>query len=508
MATLSISNRSFRFADFEPLLDSPRKVSLSPSARKSIRDSHKTLSEIIASQKAVYGVNTGFGKLSDISIPPGEQKQLQLNLVRSHAAGVGEPFDLGITRIAMVLKVMTMAKGYSGVRLDVPEQLLFFLNHDILPLMPRQGSVGASGDLAPLAHMALALIGEGEVHFQDRILPSMVALKEAGRDPLELHAKEGISLVNGTQVSTALGLKALIEADRIIKSADIAGALSVEASLSSKEVFAARIHRLKKHGGQKTSALNVINLLKGSSIVESHMDCGTIQDPYSFRCIPHIHGASRELYNATVKIIENEANSVSDNPLIFPNGDAVSSGHFHAEAVAQALDALAISMSEIGAISERRIHHFMKGIGDGIPPFITLSPGGESGFMMAHVTAAALASENKLLAHPASVDSITTSGGQEDIVSMAPWAGRKCLRILKNVAQILAIECLVSGTVTAVFHTKKNPGIGSAKALTFLKKHATLKAKDRPLQKDMESVAKIILNGSLLKTVNSTVTLQ
>ena len=508
MATLSISNRSFRFADFEPLLDSPRKVSLSPSARKSIRDSHKTLSEIIASQKAVYGVNTGFGKLSDISIPPGEQKQLQLNLVRSHAAGVGEPFDLGITRIAMVLKVMTMAKGYSGVRLDVPEQLLFFLNHDILPLMPRQGSVGASGDLAPLAHMALALIGEGEVHFQDRILPSMVALKEAGRDPLELHAKEGISLVNGTQVSTALGLKALIEADRIIKSADIAGALSVEASLSSKEVFAARIHRLKKHGGQKTSALNVINLLKGSSIVESHMDCGTIQDPYSFRCIPHIHGASRELYNATVKIIENEANSVSDNPLIFPNGDAVSSGHFHAEAVAQALDALAISMSEIGAISERRIHHFMKGIGDDIPPFITLSPGVESGFMMAHVTAAALASENKLLAHPASVDSITTSGGQEDIVSMAPWAGRKCLRILKNVAQILAIECLVSGTVTAVFHTKKKPGIGSAKALTFLKKHATLKAKDRPLQKDMESVAKIILNGSLLKTVNSTVTLQ
>ena len=453
----------------------------------------------------MYGVNTGFGKLSDIPIKLEDQQQLQLNLVRSHAAGVGSPFDTGITRLAMVLKIMTIAKGYSGVRLDVADQLLFFLNHDILPLMPKQGSVGASGDLAPLAHMALALIGEGEVHFLDRIMPAMVALKEAGRPPLELHAKEGLSLVNGTQVSTAIGLKAVIEASRIVKSADIAGALSVEASLSSKHVFAVKIHRLKKHTGQITSAQNIVNLLKGSEIVQSHADCGVIQDPYSFRCIPHIHGASRELFNAVVDIIENEANSVSDNPLIFPNEEAISSGHFHAEAVAQALDMLAISISEIGAISERRIHHFMKGIGEDVPPFITSNPGIESGFMMAHVTAAAIASENKSLAHPASVDSITTSGGQEDMVSMAPWAGRKCLRIIRNVAQILAIECLVSGTVTAVFHSKKKPGAGTGKAVALLKKHIKFRLEDRPLQKDMETIANLILQGDLLKTVTKTI---
>jgi len=508
MATLSISNRSFTFADFGPLLEHPQRVSLSPSARTSIRNSNKTLGIILASQKPVYGVNTGFGKLSDISIPPEEQNQLQLNLVRSHAAGVGKPFDLGVTRIAMVLKILTMAKGYSGVRIDVPEQIMFFLNHDILPIMPRQGSVGASGDLAPLAHMALALIGEGEVHFQERIMPAMLALKEAGREPLELHAKEGISLVNGTQVSTALGLKAVIEADRIIKSADIAGALSVEASLSSKDVFAAKIHALKKHAGQKASAQNIVTLLKGSKIVASHAECGTIQDPYSFRCIPHIHGASRELFTAAATIIEHEANSVSDNPLIFPNGDAVSSGHFHAEAVAQALDALAVSIAEIGAVSERRIHHFMKGIGEDIPPFIAASPGLESGFMMAHVTAAALASENKSLAHPASVDSITTSGGQEDLVSMAPWAGRKCLKIIRNTAQILGIECLVSGTVTNIFHSKISPGKGTESAVRYLKKLAVLKPKDRPLQKDMESIGSAILNGSLLSTVNKTAALK
>ncbi|MDP6276571.1 MAG: histidine ammonia-lyase [Candidatus Marinimicrobia bacterium] len=508
MGTLPISKSFLHTADLQSFLNAPGKVRLTPDAHQAIKKSHQNLKALLASGINIYGVNTGFGKLSQVSIPESDQKQLQLNLVRSHAAGVGKSFDAGITRLIMILKLMTFAQGYSGVRPALTKQLVNFINHDILPVIPRQGSVGASGDLAPLAHLAMGLIGEGSVHFQDRIMPALVAIKEAGLEPLVLEAKEGLAMVNGTHVSSALGIKAMLAAENILQTADISGAMSVEASLASRNVFEVKIHKLKKHKGQLQSAGNVWRLLDKSAIVDDHADCDRIQDPYSFRCIPHVHGSSRELYKSAKNIVENEANSVSDNPLIFSAKEIRNSGHFHAEAVAQALDTLSISISEIGAISERRIHFFMKGIDDKIPMFVAHNPGLESGFMMAQVTAASLASENKTLAHPAAVDSISTSVGQEDLVSMAPWAGRKCLRIIENVNQILAIELYVAATATTEFHKGLRPGVGTAKVLNLLKRHVRFSKGDHPLHEDMSTIADLVRSGKIVDSVNKSVKLE
>ncbi len=508
MGTLSISKTFLHTADFQSFLETSGKVRLTPDARQAIKKSHQNLKTLLSSGVNIYGVNTGFGKLSNVFIPEADQKQLQLNMVRSHSAGVGKPFDSGITRLIMILKLMTFTQGYSGVRPALAKQLVDFINHDILPVIPRQGSVGASGDLAPLSHLAMGLIGEGNVHFQDRIMPALMAIKEAGLDPIVLEAKEGISMINGTQVSSALGIKALLAVENLLKTADISGAMSVEASLSSRNVFEAKIHKLKKHRGQVQSAGNVWRLLENSAIVDEHADCDRVQDPYSFRCIPHVHGSSRELYRTAKEIVENEANSISDNPLIFSEKEIRSSGHFHAEAVAQALDILSISISEIGAIAERRINYFMKGIDDKIPMFVAHNPGLESGFMMAQVTAASLVSENKTLAHPASIDSISTSAGQEDFVSMAPWAGRKCLRIIENVNQILAIELYVTATATAEFHKGLKPGKGTLKVLNMLKRHIRLSKGDHPLHEDMTTIAGLIRSGKIVDSVIKSVKLE
>jgi len=502
MGTHLISQESISWQKLAPFLDGPVRVRLSPGAKKSIRESNKVLKQILKTKRKVYGVNTGFGKLSSVSISVKDLKQLQLNLIRSHCCGIGKPLDLGVTRLTLVLKLMTYAKGYSGIRPDVTQLLVGMLNHDILPLIPRKGSVGASGDLAPLAHMARGMIGEGDVHFQDRIVPAMIALKESNLNPIVLEAKEGLSLINGTQVSVALGIRSLAEAYILLKTADISGALTTEASLSTRTVFNPKIHRLKKHKGQVQSATNVYQMLNGSEIVKSHEDCGNIQDPYSIRCIPHVHGSSREVYINAEKIIDNELNSVSDNPLIFPNGEVMNSGHFHAEPVAQALDTLSIAMAEIGAISERRINYLMKGIGDRIPMFAAVNPGLESGFMLAQVAAAALASENKTFAHPASVDSISTSAGQEDFVSMAPWAGRKCLRILNNVRTILAIELLIAANVNHRFHKKMSSGKGLVPVMSLLRRHHMLTIDDHPLSDDIETINDLIQSGKIVNSVS------
>ncbi|MEA1882759.1 MAG: histidine ammonia-lyase [Candidatus Marinimicrobia bacterium] len=507
MGRLLISQDSHSWRKLAPLLNGHARVSLDPKAKKTIRDSHKILKQILHSGQQIYGVNTGFGQLSNVSISPDNLKQLQLNLIRSHACGVGKPLDLGVTRITMVLKLMTWVKGYSGIRPQLAQLLVDMLNHDILPVIPRQGSVGASGDLAPLAHMSRAMIGEGNVHFQERIMPAMLALKEANLEPIVLEAKEGLSLINGTQVSTALGIRALSESQKLLETADITGALSTEASLSTRVVFTPKVHRLKKHKGQVASATNVYNMLKGSKIVHSHDDCGRIQDPYSVRCIPHVHGSSREVFSNAEKIINNELNSISDNPLVFPNGDVMNSGHFHAEPVSQALDTLSIAMAEIGAIAERRVNYFMKGIGDRIPMFCAVNPGLESGFMLAQVTAAALASENKTLSHPASVDSISTSAGQEDFVSMAPWAGRKCLRILDNVSTIIAIELLVAGNVNHRFHKKLSSGDGLIPVMNLLKRHHVLSMEDHPMSDDIDTVNQLIKSGKIATSVKGRINL-
>ncbi|MCK4903539.1 MAG: histidine ammonia-lyase [Candidatus Marinimicrobia bacterium] len=508
MLNVSVLHKKYFIEDFKKFLKHPVRVKLSPQVKKSIKDSHKNFMELQKKNVKIYGVNTGFGKLSQVSIDIKDQKQLQLNLIRSHAAGIGRPIDFGLVRIIMFLKLLTYAKGVSGIRKAVADQLVEFLNHDLLPVIPRKSSVGASGDLAPMAHMALALIGEGEVHFQDRIIPSMLALKEIGLEPLKLHPKEGLSLINGTQVSTAFAIKAMNAAKNLFLTADIIGALSVETSLSSRNVFKANIHKLKDHKGQQLVAKNIWNLLRNSEIVASHNNCERVQDPYSIRCIPQIHGASRQSFQNSKQMIEQEINSVSDNPLILPDGSVHSSGHFHAEFVAQAMDTLAIAISEIGAISERRINFFMKGIEPSIPPFVVSKPGIESGCMIVHVTATALASENKTLAHPASVDSISTSAGQEDIVSMAPWAGRKALRIIENVTHILAAELLVAARASILFHKKLNPGIGTKSVLNLLKRHIKMQQGDHPYSKDLKVIAELIRSGKIVKSVLKNVSIK
>ncbi|MFC1550468.1 histidine ammonia-lyase [Candidatus Neomarinimicrobiota bacterium] len=486
----------------------PVKVTINSAIRRKIMNSNVVFNKILESDIKIYGVTTGFGKLSKISINENDQKKLQLNLVRSHAAGVGQPLDLGLTRIVMFLKLLTYAKGKSGIRFDLCKQLMNFLNHDILPVIPRKGSVGASGDLAPMSHIALALIGEGDVHFQDRIMPGLLAMKEVGIEPLVLQPKEGLSLINGTQVSTALAIKSIKNANLLLQTADIAGALSVEASLSTRKVFNPKLHRLKNHRGQQNCASNLWRMLENSEIIKSHKDCDRVQDPYSFRCQPHVHGTSRDIYGSMKAIIVNEINSISDNPLIFEDGTVHNSGHFHAEPIAQALDCLSIAITEIGAISERRTHFMMKGVGDRVPPFTAYRPGLESGTMMAHVTAAALTSENKTLSHPASIDSLPTSAGQEDFVSMAPWAGRKALRIMNNVGRILAIEILVAATATINFHNNYSSGKGLRPVIKYLKNHVRFKKSDQILFKDMEIFYNLVVDGNILKIVEKVIPLK
>ena len=503
-----LTNKNYSYREFKPLFKGPIFVSLHSDCKKNIKKSNDRLKIAMAKDKSLYGINTGFGELCNVKIKYKDLNQLQINLVRSHASGIGDPMSAGLVRTILFLKILTYIKGFSGIRYEVVDILIKFLNNDIIPFVPKKGSVGASGDLAPLAHIALTLIGEGYVFIEGKKIKTSVALKKLNIIPLVLKPKEGLSLINGTQVSTALAIKSLINAELILNMADISAALSIENSFSSKEVFESAIHQLKKHPGQRIVAKNICKLLEGSEIVASHKDCDRVQDPYSFRCVPHVHGASRDCFNNVSKVIDNEINSVSDNPLVFENGYIANSGHFHAEHVAQNLDFLSISVSEIGSISERRVHCMMKGINDDIQDFITKQPGLESGYMIAHVTAAALASENRTLAHPASVDNITTSGGQEDFVSMAPWAAEKLLKIQDNVFNILSIELLVSGAANNLVLSKYK----SSNALDPLKKHlkkvCNYNSGDRSLNNEIRSIYNDLKSGTIYNYISKIVNLE
>jgi len=508
MEPLTVSTRSITYLEFKSLFKGPTRVSLTKDSINNIKRSHHRLKLKLKEGSTIYGVNTGFGNLSHIKIDKKDLEKLQINLARSHASGVGEPLQLGIVRSVLYLKLLTFAKGYSGIRLEVAQKIIQFLNNDILPVIPQKGSVGASGDLNPLGHMTLCLIGEGEVFYKNKRISTSTALKKARIKPLILKPKEGLSLINGTQVSTAIAIKALIDGECLLKTADIAGAISVENSFSSRKVFHKKVHQIKAHPGQKISAKNIYAMLIGSEIVRSHNNCGKVQDPYSFRCIPHIHGACRDTFSHAVEMVNNEINSVSDNPIILHNGNVVNSGHFHAEHIAQAMDHLSIAFSELGAVSERRVHYFMKGIENRIPPFVTLSPGIESGYMMSHVTATALVSENKTLSHPASIDSLSTSGGQEDLVSMAPWAAYKLLNIQNNLSVILGIELIVAGAANHIASPDLNPGKGTAPILKQLKKYCFYDKGDRSLNPEIDSVSQQVQSGKLLEIISNFIGLE
>ena len=498
METLRILDKIYSYQDFAPLLISPAKITINKDSKKKIRESYNRLTDIISSGQTVYGVNTGFGRLSQIKIDKEDQRRLQLNLIRSHSAGVGDNLDVGIIRVAMALKLLNYSQGYSGVHPDTVSQLIKFVNNDLIPVVPEKGSVGASGDLAPLAHIASALIGEGKILYNKKITKSKTILNKIGINPLTLYQKDGISLVNGTQISTAIAIKSLYNSAIILDSADAIGALSIETSLSSRNTFKSSIHKLKKHKGQTISASNVWRMTKDSEIVSSHEDCDVVQDPYSFRCIPHVHGACRDTVEQSSQFVNNEINSVSDNPVVLDNGEIGFSGHFHAEHIALALDSISMAMAEIGAISERRIHYFMKGAEGRLPLFLANRPGIESGYMIAHVTASALASENKTLAHPASIDSIPTSGGQEDLVSMAPWAGYKLLKIQENVTKILSIEMLIGCAAYDLRHSELKPGVGTRHIINRAKDIVENSKGDRELTSEINRLDSMISNGDIV----------
>ena len=443
--TLSIGTQPITLADLRRVYRDEVNVALDEAALSAITASRAVVQRIADGNDAVYGINTGFGKLAQTRIPHDRLAELQRNLVLSHSAGIGPPLPAGVVRLVLVTKAHALSRGFSGVNVETVRALLALANAGVLPRIPCKGSVGASGDLAPLAHLSRILIGEGEALAGDDIVPAAQGLRRAGLAPLVLAPKEGLALLNGTQVSTSLALVALFEAENVFAAAIVASALSLEAIKGSVRPLDSRIHEARGQPGQIAVATALRAMLDGSEIVPSHAHCGRVQDPYSIRCVPQVMGACLDNLRHAGRVLEIEANGASDNPLVFADtGEVVSGGNFHAEPVAFAADILALAIAETGAMSERRIALLIDASLSGLPPFLVREGGVNSGFMMPQVTAAALASENKTLAHPASVDSLPTSANQEDHVSMATFAARRLLDMLDNTAAIVGIEAMAA----------------------------------------------------------------
>ena len=480
-----------------------RHAALADSARERMAAAREIVEQAAhGREEHTYGVNTGFGRFVSRSIPEELTEELQLRLLRSHACGVGEPYPDEIVRAAMLLRANALAKGYSGARAVTVELLVECLNRAVLPHVPSRGSVGASGDLAPLAHLALPLIGEGEAMVDGRRLPGAEALAEVGLEPVRLQAKEGLSLVNGTQFMAAFAALGAVRAERLAKTADIACALSLEALQGSRTSFLPQIHALRPLAGQTDSAANVLQLLEDSAINESHRWCDKVQDAYSLRCAPQVHGASRDLLDYARRTVEVELNAATDNPLVLvEDGMLVSNGNFHGQPLAFALDALAMAVAELASISERRIERLVNpSLSGGLPAFLTGDGGLNSGFMIPQYVAASLVSENKALSHPASVDSIPTSAGQEDHVSMGNAAGLQAWQVLANVEWTLAIE-LLAGAQGVEFLAPLEPGRGVAAAHRFVRSLSPRLMEDRQLGGEIDAVAATIRDGSLVAAV-------
>jgi histidine ammonia-lyase len=475
----------------------PLTLALPDTAEGVMETAAAVIQRIVEKGDAAYGINTGFGKLAQTRIPHEQLQLLQRNLILSHSVGTGEPMSDATVRLVMTMKALSLARGYSGVRPVVVHTILALLNANIMPLIPIKGSVGASGDLAPLSHMTLALMGEGEVRVSGTVMRARDALKSARIEPLTLAAKEGLALINGTQVSTALALHGLFMAERLLEAGAVTGAMSVDAAKGSDAPFDPRIHAARGQPGQMLLATVTRTLLAGSEIRRSHLhNDERVQDPYSLRCQPQVMGACRDLIVQAARTLLLEANAVTDNPLVFADtGEVLSGGNFHAEPVAFAADTLALAIAEIGAIAERRIALLIDSSLSGLPPFLVDNPGLNSGFMIAHVTAAALASENKSLAHPASVDSLPTSANQEDHVSMATFAGRRLAEMADNTGTILAIEWLAAAqSVDFLKPLTTSPRLAEAHAL--LREHVPFYDRDRLFAPDIETAKSLLLSGA------------
>ena len=494
----------------ERIVRDRERVAIAPDAAARVRAARAVIDDHLARGTPIYGVNTGFGALADVAIPSDQLAALQLNLLRSHAAGLGDPLPVGAVRALMALRANVLAKGYSGIRLDTLEALIALLNANVHPWVPARGSVGASGDLAPLAHLALVLVGEGEVmdegprgplstgeRLPAQLLPTSEVLARAGLHPVVLAPKEGIALINGTQASTAVLALACTDASRLARAADIAAALTIDALRGSIHPFEARLHAVRPVPGQAASAANLWALVEGSQLNQSHEKCGKIQDAYALRCAPQVHGAAREALDFAIRLTEIEANAATDNPMVFADtGDIVSGGNFHGAPVALAADTLAIGLAQLSTISERRIDRLLTADESGLPPFLVRESGLHSGLMMAHVTAAALVSEIKMFAHPASVDTIPTSAGREDHVSMSMGAALKAAEVLSRSRAILAIE-LLAGCQALDLLAPLATSAPLQRVHQAVRKIVPTLTVDRPPAPDIEKVSEMIATGEI-----------
>ena len=496
MNELAIGERPLAIADVVDVARGGRPVGLAPAARQRLAAARAVVERILAEERVVYGVTTGFGQLATTRIPVEQVRQLQRNLVRSHAVGVGEPLSRDIVRAAMLLRITTIAKGYSGVRAEVLETLCTLLNHDLVPYVPSRGSLGASGDLAPSAHLVLAMMGEGELLSEagERIAAAP-ALAAAGIAPISLEAKEGLSLLNGTQFMAAIACLAVADGEALLDSADLIGAMSLEGLRGSVGPFEERIQLLRPIPGQLLTARHVRAVTARSEIILSHLNCDKVQDAYSIRCIPQVHGACRDALRWLREVAEIEIESVTDNPLIFPDsGEVISAGNFHGEPLALALDLAAMALAEIGSISERRTFRMLTASLSELPPFLSSESGLNNGYMIAQYTAAALVAENKILCHPASVDSIPSSGDQEDHVSMGMTAAVKLLQVARNVPAILAIEALCAAQAIDLL-APLSPGVGTQAGHDLVRGLTPQLVQDRYLAPEIEAVTRAVAEG-------------
>jgi len=480
-------------------------VKLTGGSKKRIRATRRLIEKWVEEEKTIYGITTGFGALSDVVISKKDTRRLQENILMSHAAGVGRPLDEESVRAVMALRIKDLARGHSGIRLETVEQLVALLNGGVCPVIPEKGSVGASGDLAPLAHLALVLVGLGEAIYQGRKMTGKQVLNKCGLKPIQLEAGEGLALVNGTQVMTAIGGLAIYDAVNLSKLTDIAAAMSLEVLMGSRTEFNARIHAIRPHPGQAVAADNMERLVHNSEIITSHKDCGRIQDAYTLRCSPQVHGATKDAVNYCRNVIETEMNSSTNNPLIYAeNQDFLLGGNFHGQPVALALDFLSMAVAELANISERRIERLVNPMLSGLPAFLVSDGGLNSGFMIAQYTAAALVSENKVLCHPASVDSIPTSANKEDHVSMGTIAARQCREVVNNTRDVIAIELLCAAQALDLF-TNLKPGEGTMEAYRAIRRAIPHLDTDRILSKDIAAMQGLIRSGRILAAVEKKV---
>jgi histidine ammonia-lyase len=494
---LQLNGQRLSLAQVAAVAAQTESVSLSSSARSRVEEARSVVERIVAEGRTVYGVNTGFGRLSDVRIERSELRQLQLNLVRSHACGLGDPLSIEEARAMLLLRANVLALGYSGCRPIVIEKLLAMLERGVTPVIPEKGSVGASGDLAPLAHLAQTAIGEGEAFFDKQRMASADALRQAHIEPLELEAKEGIALLNGTQAMAAVGGLALHRAARVVQLADVAGAMSLEALKGTPAAFDERIHAARPHRGQTQVAAHLRELLSGSQIRESHVENDPrVQDAYSLRCMPQVHGAVRDALAHAREIVEIETGSATDNPLVFTDtGEVISGGNFHGAPLALAFDYAAMAVTDLMSITERRIDRLVNpDANEDLPPFLTTQAGSASGFMMLQIVAASLLSEAKVLAHPASIDNVPTDGGKEDHVSMGMTGAIK-LRAIVGLSELMTAIELITAAQGLEYRAPLQPGQGVSHAVSIVRQHVPVLTVDRAMSREVENLTEMIRQG-------------